>query len=285
MAIDITILQTGTIRIRPSHQHQSAKRPVPLRIARMFVDRRWTSPLPINTYLIDHPEGRILFDTGESPEAVSRRFFPWWQPFFMLSIDIDIERSESIGALLARRGLTSADLRCVVVSHLHHDHGDGLRDLPDTTIYTSPDHWEAFRSPFKAVMQGGVPSHWPSGFRPTLLEPTGGPIGPFERSYPLTSDGTISAVDLPGHLPGMIGLLIRDGDLTYFLVSDATYDQGLLDCEVTDGVNTRPHVAIESMRKIKEFARSTPTVVLPAHDLAAARRLANREVYLPTPRP
>lgn len=54
MSVSVSILQTGTIRIRPSHRHQSANKPVLLRRAKaIFGDRRWTQPLPINTYLIE----------------------------------------------------------------------------------------------------------------------------------------------------------------------------------------------------------------------------------------
>ena len=76
MSITVTILETGTIRIRPSHRCQRASRPVPLRRLRVLTDRRWTQPLPINTYLVDHPEGPILWDCGESPHAAERGFFP-----------------------------------------------------------------------------------------------------------------------------------------------------------------------------------------------------------------
>ena len=70
MSITLSILETGTIRIRPSHRTQSADRPVLLRRMKVvFGDSHWTEPLPINTYLIDHPDGPILFDTGESPHA------------------------------------------------------------------------------------------------------------------------------------------------------------------------------------------------------------------------
>ena len=65
MSITVSILQTGTIRIRPSHRTQTADRPVLLRRLRVLTERRWTPPLPINTYLIEHPEGFILVDSGE----------------------------------------------------------------------------------------------------------------------------------------------------------------------------------------------------------------------------
>jgi glyoxylase-like metal-dependent hydrolase (beta-lactamase superfamily II) len=282
--ITVSILQTGTVRIRPTHQTQSAKLPVPLRRARVLTDRRWTAPLPINTYLIGHPEGPILFDTGESPRATHGLggYFPWWQPFFHVAVDIDVPKDQSIGALLAQRGLGPADLRSVVVSHLHHDHGDGLPDLVGATVYVSREHWKAFRHYIPATMEGAVPKQWPNSFKPTILEPSGPAIGPFDRSYPLTSDGRVVAVDTPGHVPGHLSVIVFADDVTYFLLGDATYDQALLDAEKTDGVNKNPRLAIESLHKIKEFASDHPTVMLPAHDLNAAIRLVNREIYTPT---
>jgi glyoxylase-like metal-dependent hydrolase (beta-lactamase superfamily II) len=68
------------------------------------------------------------------------------------------------------------------------------------------------------------------------------------------------------------------------MAGDATYDSGLTDAELTDGVNNNPKQAIESVRRIKEFARQYPTVLLPAHDPDAARRLAANETLRPSPR-
>jgi glyoxylase-like metal-dependent hydrolase (beta-lactamase superfamily II) len=248
-----------------------------------MIDRRWTDPLPINVYLIDHPEGLILFDTGESFLSTQHGFFPLWQPFFRLSIDIRMGQNESIGAKLAARSIDPArDLKAVILSHLHHDHGDGVIDVRDAPIYLSKEHWDAFANPRRATMEGAVPQHWPHAFRPNLLEPTGGPIGPWERTFPVTSDGTIFAVDLPGHMPGHIGLLVRAGDVDYLLAGDAAYDLELLDREVTDGINEDPFKAIETMRRIKRYAQGHPVVVLLAHDPRAARRLSDTAVYQPS---
>ncbi len=79
MSITVSILETGTIRIRPSHRTQTANRPILFRRLRVLTDRGWTEPLPINTHLIEHPEGLILFDSGESPRASHPGYFPKWQ--------------------------------------------------------------------------------------------------------------------------------------------------------------------------------------------------------------
>lgn len=223
-----------------------------------------------------------FFDSGESPRAAHPGYFPKWHPFFSLAVDIHVGPEEGIGARLAQRGLTPNDLKSVVLSHLHHDHGDGLPDLDGVPIYVSQEHWDAFRHYIPATVEGAVPKQWPKPFSPRILDPTGGPIGPFARSYPLTEDGKVVAVDTPGHVPGHLSVIVFADGVAYFLGGDSTYDQDLLDAELTDGVNKNPHLAIESLRKIKEFARRQPTVILPAHDPRAARRLANAEVFHPT---
>ena len=198
MAQSVSILQTGTIRIRPSHRTQSARRPVALRRLKVLLgDRGWAEPLPINTYLIDHPDGPILFDAGESPHVTDKGGLPWWQPFFHRAVEIKVGANEGIGARLQQRGLTPEDLQAVVVSHLHHDHADGLKDLTGARIMVSEEHWDFYRKPLRATIEGALPKHWPSNFRPELLRQTGPALGLWEQTYPITADGCVLAVPTP----------------------------------------------------------------------------------------
>lgn len=48
------------------------------------MDRRWTDPLPIYAWLIEHPEGLIVVDTGETAEVNDPGYFPRWHPYFRL---------------------------------------------------------------------------------------------------------------------------------------------------------------------------------------------------------
>lgn len=87
----------------------------------------------------------------------------------------------------------------------------------------------------------------------------------------------------PGHVPGHLSVVVFADEATYFLGGDVTYDQALLDKELTDGVNNNPHLAVEQLRKIKTFASQQPIVLLPEHDPDAARRLAEHEAFHPSP--
>lgn len=281
---------------------QPATRSILLRRLRVLTDTSWGPYIPIHVFLISHPEGYILFDTGMSPKCNDFGYFPVWMPTFRLTAQMMIDGEEGLGEQLKSRGfLLDGDdqgdeaiegggrgerkkLKAVVVSHLHHDHAGGLNDVvPGARVYVTKEHWEAKDgNRLNALVNGAVPEHWPKNWTPNFLDPSGPPIGPFERSYPITSDGKVVAVDTPGHDPGHVSLIVYADEATYLLPGDATYSLESLDKEQTDGVNAEPLVAIESVKKMKEFCRKTPCVVLPSHDRETVTRAKEKEIYVPT---
>jgi hypothetical protein len=95
--VSIHPIKTGTIRIRPSHPAGDMNHPVWRRRLAILLDRDWTQPLPIYTYLIEHDQGLILFDCGESARASAPGWFLWWNLFFQLAVDIHVEPGDEIG--------------------------------------------------------------------------------------------------------------------------------------------------------------------------------------------
>ena len=76
----IHAIQTGTVAIPPNQRQ--GKGPGFMRLINTFVDRRWTEPLPIYVWVIEHPEGVIVIDTGETAKATGPGYFPTWHPYF-----------------------------------------------------------------------------------------------------------------------------------------------------------------------------------------------------------
>jgi glyoxylase-like metal-dependent hydrolase (beta-lactamase superfamily II) len=233
----VTAVKTGTLRLRPSHPAGNMNHPVWRRRLAIILDRDWTQPLPIYTYLIKHDEGLILLDSGESARSAGKGWFPWWNPFFQLAVDIHVEPGDEIGPRLRSLGIDPGkDLKTLVLSHLHHDHADGL-------------------------------SHFHG---------TGPPAGPFGHTLPLTADGTIFAVPTPGHMPGHMSVVVRTPEVTYFLAADATYSEALLKQRIVDGPSANLKTSLDTLERIAAFARQEPTVLLPAHDPLAEHRLTER---------
>jgi glyoxylase-like metal-dependent hydrolase (beta-lactamase superfamily II) len=261
---------------------QPAERWIWLRRLRVLTDLSWAEPIPVQVFLISHPEGNILFDTGLSPHTKDANYFPWWMPTFRLTSRFEISGSEGIGIQLREKSIEPKDLKAVIVSHLHYDHSGGLPDLEGAPTFLLEDDYEYFKEPIHAALEGATPHQWPKDFNPSFLKGTGPAIGPFEKSFPITSDGKVVAVQTPGHVPGHCSIIVFAEDATYFLTGDATYGLEYLDQELTDGVNETPMQAIETVKKIKELARQMPLVILPAHDKDSPRRLQERIVYTPT---
>jgi glyoxylase-like metal-dependent hydrolase (beta-lactamase superfamily II) len=272
--VTIHPIKTGTIRIRPSHRAGNMDHPVWRRRLDILLDRDWTQALPIYTYLVEHPEGLILLDCGESARASAKGWFPWWSPFSQLSVDIYVRPDDEVGPRLKAMSINpSKDLKSLVLSYLHHDHADGLIHFQGTQIIVSAENYRASTG-LKGALLGAVPSQWPSWFEPRRVELTGPPASSFDRTLPVTEDGSIFCVPTPGHMPGHVSLVVRTPDVTYFLAADATYNEQLLKQRIVDGPSSDLKLSLDTLDRIAAFARSEPTILLPAHDPLAEQRLA-----------
>ena len=80
----IHAIQTGTVAI--TTKWREGKGHGRLRLVNTLLDRRWTEPLPIYAFAIEHPEGVIVVDTGETARASEPGYFPRWQPFFRFAV-------------------------------------------------------------------------------------------------------------------------------------------------------------------------------------------------------
>jgi glyoxylase-like metal-dependent hydrolase (beta-lactamase superfamily II) len=158
---------------------------------------------------------------------------------------------------------------------LHHDHADGLSHFRGTDILVSKENYQASRG-LKGALLGANPSHFPSWFEPRQAELTGRAASSFDHTLPLTSDSSGFAVPTPGHMPGHMSVVVRTPAVSYFLAGDATYDEQLLKKRIVDGLSGDLRLSLDTLDRIAAFARSEPTVLLPAHDPLAEHRLAER---------
>jgi glyoxylase-like metal-dependent hydrolase (beta-lactamase superfamily II) len=268
--LKITAIQTGTgnppVRLIASPQNIGTPR---RRLGVIFCRER-TGPHPINAYLIEHSEGLIVVDTGDTARKSERDYLP---RLIRHSTDIRVAPEEEIGPQLNAMGIRCRDVRLVVLTHLHHDHDGGLRHFPHNRILASAENFRLAKR--WGALVGAMPRRWPLWFDPEPLEFSGPAVAPFARSAPLTRDGSVFAVETPGHMTGHVSIVARSEDLTYVLAGDLTYRQHLMMDDVVDGMTENPAVSLASQRAMKQFAQNEPTVLLPAHDPEAAKRLAD----------
>jgi glyoxylase-like metal-dependent hydrolase (beta-lactamase superfamily II) len=269
--MDIHALSTGTVRIKTAMQRGQGQG----RTARLINTLRtlgWTEPLPIHVWVIDHPEGLILVDTGERASAHDL-------PFGRFSIAPEQELDRQ----LLRLGITPGDVRTVILTHLHGDHTNGLLHFPKSEILVSArELHHAQRLPFR-IGRRLTAQRWPQWFAPRLVTHQPVPLGPFGHSYPVTRDGTVLLVPTPGHTAGHQSVIVQRAGISYFLAGDAAYSQELLLAQQPDGVGFDALQAAATMGTILRYAAQQPTVILPSHDPDAARRLRERTALAITP--
>jgi glyoxylase-like metal-dependent hydrolase (beta-lactamase superfamily II) len=264
----IHAIQTGTVAIK--ERQRAGIGPGPARVAITMADRRFTEPLPILAWLVEHPDGPILVDTGETARALEPGYFPRWNLYFRLGVREQVTPAQEVGPRLEALGFAPADVRQVVMTHLHTDHAGGLHHFPSSEILVSRRELRDATGRLGKLF-GYLPHRWPSWFQPTAIEFGDGPFGPFERSHAL-ADG-VTLVPTPGHTPGHLSVAVRADDRLVLLAGDTSYTQQHMLDGVADGVTTSPVTDRDTLRRMRELARSEPTVYLPTHDPDAPRRL------------
>ncbi|SFK90351.1 Metallo-beta-lactamase superfamily protein [Paenibacillus sp. 1_12] len=214
---------------------------------------------PAGFACIEHPtKGLVLFDTGYSERfLVETSSYP--ASLYRYLTPVYFSESESALAQLQRLGYDARDVAIIIISHFHGDHISGLRDFPRAQFIYAAEAYDKVRDleGLAAVRAGYLPKLLPDDFQERSIAvtfnlssavQTGHPLtisalsqrstpnrsywpmlaalpmeSPFTSGIDLFGDGSLIAVDLPGHADGQIGLFLSTNQQDYFLCADAAW--------------------------------------------------------------
>ncbi len=230
----------STGRVRPKRAARGARR---------YLPGGWSADTePVNVFAVTHPDGVLVFDTGQTAAAARPGFLPRLHPYLRLA-RFELTQEDEAAGQLRGFGFDPAAVRWVVLSHLHTDHIGGLGGFPWAEVIVSKEEWEFARG-LAGRLRGYVPRQWPNGVVPRLAHFDGPAVGPFSRSEDLAGDGRLVLVPTPGHTAGHVSLLVRADDRAYLLAGDLAHTAADLD-------TTAPEVAA--------YCRTNDIVVLTTH--------------------
>lgn len=166
---------------------------------------------PVPAYLIDHPRGQVLFDTGMHPHCQhdARSRIGLMADLF----SVHFRNGEDIGSRLEQLNIDAGKIEFLINSHLHFDHTGGNELVPNAKVIIQKREWEAGHTPEFIKANGYAPMDYDHGHL----------IQKVEGEHDLFGDGRIVTIPTFGHTPGHQSLKVRldSGDIV--LTADACY--------------------------------------------------------------
>ena len=229
--------------------------------------------LPVLCFLIEHPRGPILVDTGwcreispagvYDPKAAAavlpRHLAAFYRPC--------LPTGEAIHEQLAALGLRPEDLAAVLLTHLDPDHVAGLRHLRGAKRIVLPEdeYFWSCRTVYKARQPQSLWIDTPME-RPYYR---GSPLGPNHWAIDLFGDESLLLLNAPGHTDGQAAIRIQCGGRYVLLAADAAFSPRNWREDLTPGFGFDQERQRACLRWLRE-AEADPAcaAILCSHDPA-----------------
>lgn len=176
---------------------------------------RWSHVrLKVRYGVVIHPVfGPVLIDTGYGPQVTCLRHRSVMLKLYAGVLRPKLNLEESPVAVLEHFGFDAESVKYVVVTHFHADHIAQLAAFPNARFIVDTGVWKVLkqRSDFRNILDGVFTELLPDDFERRLICKTGCrraavPILP-DDGADLLGDGSLMAVDLPGHALGHFGVV------------------------------------------------------------------------------
>lgn len=245
-----------------------------LRLTSVLLDPKFCD-IPVYTWAIEHPEGVIVIDTGETAQVNDPDYFPAIQrPYWHSQYRFHVSPQNEIGPQLRQRGINPEDVRWLIMTHAHFDHTGSLSQFPNAEVIFSRKEYEDVQM-FRSA-HFDFPSKYPSWLKPKLIDYVPERVGPFEASFPVTKAGDVHIVPTPGHTMGHQSVVLHHDGFTWFFAGDASFDQGSLLNGTLDAPAFNSNVTLETRQRIIDYAKQMPMIYLATHDHDTERRATER---------
>ena len=205
---------------------------------------------PYFFFLVDHPMGKVLFDTGTHPKWKGQGDSSAGGMAVLVGDDDDVVSK------LATVGIAPEDISTVVVSHLHFDHAGGLQFFKHSTIYAQEDELRF--------------AYWPAVYQRELYDRDDFDHGlnwfELRGEHDIFGDGAVRLIPTPGHTPGHQSLCVELPSGLHVLAADASYLGVKMRQRRVPGIVWSPDAMVASWGVLEELERSRDARLIFTHD-------------------
>jgi N-acyl homoserine lactone hydrolase len=269
--VKVHALCTGTVAVKRNFRTKNGFGE--LAKINILMDKHYTEYMPIWVWVIEHPDGLMIVDTGESSAiadqnkylAAESRFMRY---FFKHGAKFNVDEKDELDHQMALINLEIQDVKLVVLTHLHLDHTDGLRFFPKADIIVGDYE---YKHP-----NGNMPSTYPSWFKPNPVIYKQNRADIFGEAFAITSSEDMLYVLTPGHTAGHSSVIFKTDDYDILFAGDTSYNQEQVLSNELAGVNADYGKSKKTYKNLMDYAAAYKTIYLPSHDGNAGTRLKNK---------
>ena len=173
--------------------------------------------MPVNMYIIDHPKGLVVFDTGNNVAISDGNCKSHWNSWICDALQPSQTREEVIDRQLEKVDYSVGDVKIVITSHSHLDHIGNIEMFPDAIhVIQKKELYQAWWP--EKFQRGGahVMADYDDARDFTYFE--------LDGDYDLFGDGSMVVISTPGHTLGHQSVKVQLADTgTVLLTQDAVW--------------------------------------------------------------
>ena len=252
--IRIHVFHTGEVCVSPNLPF-GGDHCNPIKASGVFESADTRLWLPVSAYLIEHPKGRFLVDTGWARDMSPKGEFDKKAQIKSLGSWVlykvnqgRIPMGECIDEQLAKLGLKDSDLDAVLITHLDCDHANGLKQVKGAKKFLVASDEVKFAKKHPERYYKG----W---WKDILLSPFdwNDTLGPAGKSCDLVGDGSIELINIPGHADGLFAVKVKNDEGKFVLLfSDGGYARKSWEQRITSGIAADKKAQKKSLAWIRE---------------------------------
>jgi len=269
--VSIYGLRVGRLAIKASAMN--SKRPGTLSTLLSFTDKNFGEWLPVWVWLIVHPEGTFLVDTGLSADVIRAGYFRDLdlvsRYYFEKQMKFEISREKELDHMLKKIGFKTSQIDKVILTHLHIDHTGGLKHISEIPIMVNEIEWQ--------TKDGSFPKLFPPNINIKKISLQDS-FQSFKKAHYITEGKDLIMIHTPGHTRGHVSIALLDSEHEIYLFGgDVSYTQKRLYDKVFSATIKNHKDNKESCEKVIELSKKYKLILLPTHDSNNISRL-NGEV-------